>query len=418
MLEKPSDLKPAKSILSRLGLSREPGRAAPYLRAILAFIKEAPGVGWALKGTSEALKELADEEDDQVLEKHFERLFAVETRTLKSIEALAQIASITFSQQNALLAHLEQKGLLTDSKQLTGFAFEAALDAYRGRILAEYQYADHRGIEGATRAAHVASLPLDDVYVIPSLLPEQNQLNQSQRESEVLQALLDQQDLSFSKRNSLEEEYALLSGGQWQQSASAESQLYSLGTVLKGAQQAVIIGSPGTGKSTLVRYLARTCAFGLEAMHERLAWAEDISPIVIQLAAFADARSVRPDITLQDFLEEILIKRGGEALRAAMAEEMSNGRVFFFLDGVDEIPESHVRAAIVQAVDQFIVQHNLNRFLITSRPYGYIRLAGNITHLQLPNFTHKQVEEFISKWHKAFEIRQHPQAPDLERAKT
>jgi predicted NACHT family NTPase len=60
--------------------------------------------------------------------------------------------------------------------------------------------------------------------------------------------------------------------------------------------------------------------------------------------------------------------------------------------------------------------HAANRFMVTSRPYGYIRLAGEIAHFQLPNFSSQQVDSFVLQWQRAFERWQRPDAPDLAAA--
>ncbi|MFP5261499.1 MAG: hypothetical protein ACLGJB_06285 [Blastocatellia bacterium] len=198
-----------KSLAARFGLSDERSKAAPYLRALLAFVKEVPGVGWAFKGTSEALKELAAEEDQQKLER---RLFAVSQQTHEDIGALAELGRVIFLQQNAVLARLEEGGLPAERKRLTEFAIDASLVAYRSRIACEHKYADHRGIEGGSRTAHIASLPLDEIYVMPRLLPERDRVNVSNREKDILKTLLDDRDIPTDQRSRLEEEYAVLTG--------------------------------------------------------------------------------------------------------------------------------------------------------------------------------------------------------------
>lgn len=86
------------------------------------------------------------------------------------------------------------------------------------------------------------------------------------------------------------------------------------------------------------------------------------------------------------------------------------------LDGVDEVPEDTARAALVQAVDTFILDHSANYCLVTSRPYGYVRLAGDLPHYQLLHFTQEQVTTFVHQWQRTFEGWLHPKTPNLEAA--
>lgn len=417
---------PGSSPLSRIGLSSEPSRAAPYLRAILTFVKvsseeqlkQIPVIGPLLLGAGEALKDLSEEQDDRELERRVESLLTIGEQTQEEIKLLAGLAGLIFAQQRQLAAQLQGAGLTADRLQLAGLATEAALIAYQSRVARDYQYVDNRGIEGGTRAEHAAALPLDDIYIVPRLLPERARENVRAREKDVLNKLLgDRGDLSYEQRVRLEEEYAVISGERWRPGAKVQDEGLSLGRALERAPHAVVIGGPGVGKSVMTRYLARACALGRSAMAERLGWSDQLIPVLIPLAAFADARTSNPGLKLRDFLDARMAARGGDALRVAIAEELEKGRLYVILDGVDEVPDSHSRAAIVQAVDEFILDHSDNRFLVTSRPYGYIRLAGDLSHLQMLNFSPAQVEEFIQRWQRAFERRQHPDAPNYEEAK-
>lgn len=413
------------SLLEHLGHSNEPSAAAPYLRVILTFlreygeeqIKQIPVVGPLLYGATAALLQLSEEEDGASLERRIEHILTVGTETQEDINFLIGLAGLIFIRQNEILARLQEAGLPAQPKQLAEFATGAALVAYRNRVARDYQYVDNRGIEGVTRATHAAALPLDDVYIVPRLLPERERENVREREKDVLKNLIDDRgDLTLEQRIRLEEEYAVITGERWRPGTKAPDEGLVLGKALEQARHVVVIGSPGVGKSAMTRYVARICALGAYAVEQRLGWNEQLTPIVLPLAAFADARGSQPNLKLRDFLDKKMTERGGDALRVVISDELSKGRAFILLDGVDEVPESHARAAIVQAVDEFIADHSTNRCLVTSRPYGYVRLAGDLTHFQLLNFSPAQVEEFVRRWQCAFERRQHPDAPDMTNA--
>jgi hypothetical protein len=418
-----------RSVLQRFGLGKEPGKEAPYLRAILVGLKEMgseqikqiPVLGPFLSGAGAALLELSSEEDDARLDAKISQLFATGEQSRETLETLSALAAAIYLQQGSLLEHLQTLGLPAERPQLTAFALEAALAAWRGRVARDYQYADYRGIEGGTREEHAASLPLDDVYVLPRLVPERDQADARDREGKLLKDLLDNQDLSPEERARREEAFAVLTGERWRARQKEGASGGAVDYVLSEVRHAVVIGGPGVGKSTLTRFLARTCALGRKAMKERLidrpGWGyQDLTPIVLPLAGYADARLRDKDPSLRKYLDGILVDRGGEALQAAMDQELRAGRVFLLLDGVDEIPDSRERILVVKAVDRFLADYKANRFLLTSRPYGYVRLAGDIPHFLLPNFSPEQVATFVHQWQRAFERWRHPQAPDLAKA--
>ena len=403
-----------------------PGDGAPWrarlLRAILAFAKTAteeqlrqlPLIGPALLGAGEALDVLADEVDDDRLEARVEEILSVGSQTSQQIQLLVGLAGLVFHRQEALLGYLQQAGLPAQPALLDGLAREAALAAYRGAVAAEYQYVDYRGIAGVTREEHAASLPLDAVYVVPRLVSQERGLAASGREEEerLLRELLHEEEPA--RHAQLEEQYAAATGAHWRPPKEEPGQ--PLGASLKEAGQLVVLGGPGTGKSTLVRFLARACALGGAGMEAALGWQEELLPVVLPLAAYALARSQEPALSLAAFLDGRMAERAGEALRAAVAGELAAGRVLLLLDGVDEVQEDRVNVA--REVEGFIRDHAACRILVTSRPHGYIRLEGDIAHWTLPNFAPQEVEQFTHRWQRAFEQWRHPQAADLARAET
>ena len=161
--------------------------------------------------------------------------------------------------------------------------------------------------------------------------------------------------------------------------------------------------------------MARVCALGSEKMQERLAWSEDLTPVVVPLARFADALTRNGSLGLRDFILDQVEERGGRTLRGAIAHRLDRGRVLLMLDGVDE-PLTESRASVVKAIDRFRVDNCDNRVLVTSRPFGYARLGGDLAHCELPNFSRRQVRAFVEHWHTAFEHWQHPTAANDDRA--
>jgi HEAT repeat protein len=412
-----------RTALAHLGLGKEAGKAAPYLRALLAGVKEGlsdlirrvPFFGPLALGTGAALLELANEQDDQALEKKVGELLSGVEHSGETLEVLALFAQAIYVQQALLLERLELGGAGGGRAQLTAVAAATALAAYRGRVAQGFRYADYRGIEGMTREEHAAALPMDEVYVGARLVAEALGADSRERERELLKRL-DDQDLSPRERMALEEEFAGLTEERWRGGKQQKGEGQPAAAALAAARHAVVIGGPGVGKSSLVRYLSRATALGEQATLERLGWAETLMPVVLPLAAFADARSREAGLSLRRFLDCRLGTQGGQALREAVTAEIDGGRAYFLLDGIDEIPDSRDRMTIVQAVDRFVAEHAANRFLITSRPAGYVRLAGDVPHFRLPNFSPEQVAEFLGRWHRAFERWRHPAAPDLAAA--
>ena len=75
------------------------------------------------------------------------------------------------------------------------------------------------------------------------------------------------------------------------------------------------------------------------------------------------------------------------------------------LDGLDEIADLEVRKEVSNWVQTQMVAFRENRFIITSRPFGFRDnpLSG-VTLLEARHFTPEQVERFVHKWYLANEI--------------
>jgi hypothetical protein len=409
---------------------------ARWARLVLAFIKGAaseqlkqvPVVGPLISGGFEVVQQLSDESASQEADAILERLASGQQDAAAGVEQLQQdlvvltaLSVASFSLQRelfewvAISADNGERPLL--AAELSQYGLQAALVVHGRRVALEWQYADHRGIAGGARAAHVASLPLDEVYVEPVLLTETAISELSEREQEVLLLLLDRDNLTAGEYALFTEEYAALTGRRWRPGQHPAQSAVVVGEALGLIRHAVVLGSPGVGKSAMSRYLARTCGLGTEVVRQRLGWAQAPTPVLVPLAAYADARVQQPRLELRHFLEQVLTTRGGAVLAAAVGRELDEGRALVLLDGVDEVPDYTARSRIVQAVDRFLVDHPTCRCIVTSRPYGYLRLAGEIPHFHLPNFTSKQVETFVRRWQAAFERKRHPDAPDLNYAR-
>jgi hypothetical protein len=267
-----------------------------------------PGGGLLVKA-AKGMLDLSDAADDAELGEQIEQLMAIGGKTHDEVEGIAILAQLMLLRQDEILERLEAKAPSVGRPELDEIARQTALVAYRNRIAQDCLYADYRGIEGVTHEGHAAALLLDQVYVKPRLWPEREQQDAAGRENLLLKQLEDE-DLSPIERARLQEEYAALTGKRWGAGREEMQPGLEIGEALVTTRQAVILGGPGVGKSVLLRYLARSCALGDQVAQERLGWPEAPLPILIPLAAFADARVASSQLSLREFVDQRMAKRG------------------------------------------------------------------------------------------------------------
>ncbi len=174
--------------------------------------------------------------------------------------------------------------------------------------------------------------------------------------------------------------------------------------VLQRHSGVVVLGDPGAGKTTFVKYLALRLARG-EGKQIGL---DDYLPILLPLAAFANALTAR-DIRLDDFIAEYFAGIGADLPIGEMLKEALNaGRALILLDGLDEVRDIGVRNMVVERVVDFFAFHRRggNKFVLTSRVVGYRAVrpsAEDLVECTIVDFEEDEIEEFVKYWTSAIE---------------
>jgi len=169
--------------------------------------------------------------------------------------------------------------------------------------------------------------------------------------------------------------------------------------VLKKHSGVIVLGDPGAGKTTFVKYLALCLARG-EGKKVGLA---DYLPILLPLAAFANALETR-DIPLDDFIIEYFKEIGANLPVGEMLHEaLKAGRTLILLDGLDEVRDLNVRNTVVERVMDFYAFHRRqgNKFVLTSRIVAYRAVrpaAEDLAECTIIDFEDGEIEEFIGHW--------------------
>ena len=138
--------------------------------------------------------------------------------------------------------------------------------------------------------------------------------------------------------------------------------------VLGPGKPVVLLGDPGTGKSTLVNYLVWLLARpDQQIWNKRMgAWLLPI-PIVLRELRLREAKDFEG--LLDAFLNHIMCKplRDGKYLHQVLAD----GKAFILFDGIDEIGNLAVRKSLRDAVFDGFNRYPDCRWLLSSRIVGY-----------------------------------------------
>ncbi|MFQ6059444.1 MAG: NACHT domain-containing protein, partial [Anaerolineae bacterium] len=170
-------------------------------------------------------------------------------------------------------------------------------------------------------------------------------------------------------------------------------------------QRLVILGDPGAGKTTFLRYVALALAAGPEVTGKRLGVKADWLPILFPIAAYAEKLKDDPDLSLTDYLPQYFKARELPDLGALFRAEMEQGNCLFLLDGLDEVGSPGDRLAAVKRVADLARRYPDNRVIVTSRMAGYHQapLADDFVHLTIQPFDDEDIERFAHQWCHAYE---------------
>jgi len=146
----------------------------------------------------------------------------------------------------------------------------------------------------------------------------------------------------------------------------------------------MILGKPGSGKSTFLRHLAVACC-----KSEFLA---DHIPILIELRFIKD--------TSQFNLLNAIHREFRLADRGQTEEILNQGKVLILLDGLDEVP-GQSRRDVQDHIYEFSQQYYKNRFILTCRTQTTEYTLATFNCVEVADFNPEQVEIFAQNWFTA-----------------
>ncbi len=160
----------------------------------------------------------------------------------------------------------------------------------------------------------------------------------------------------------------------------------------------VILGDPGSGKTTHLKRLLLWC---LREPPEEHGLPAGILPVFLPL------RDLR-DLTkgLDAFIEQELQGPHLESSPGFGRRLLGHGRLLFLLDGLDEVPDLARRAEVARWIESALENHPQSRFVVTCRFAGYsseVRLGAQFLEMHLRPLTTEQAEEFIRRWYRIVE---------------
>ncbi|WP_405726746.1 HEAT repeat domain-containing protein [Streptomyces sp. NBC_00028] len=186
---------------------------------------------------------------------------------------------------------------------------------------------------------------------------------------------------------------------------------FSVGERLDQSKHLVVLGDPGAGKSTMLRWIATAYLLRMKADPD---WSQlpdvdtlpdaDWLPLLIRCR---DLDTRRITGSLEEMIRHHLCDTEFSSEEAAeltplLLRRMREGRVLLLIDGLDEISEPGLRARFCRKVEKIHLAFPEAPVIVTSRIVGYremkLRITRGFEHVTVQELTPQDKDDFARRW--------------------
>ena len=201
-------------------------------------------------------------------------------------------------------------------------------------------------------------------------------------------------DLAYAREWQLDAAYLTLEATDQQDAPIAADR------VLAGNDRVLLRGGAGSGKTTLVQWLAVASTRQQHAYEPELAHLLGRVPFVLPLRrVIRDGRPPTPD----QFLHAVRSSLAGAQPDGWADRVLSAGRAVVLVDGIDEIP-ANARMETRRWIRDLVRDYPGNLWLVTARPSAVDEdwlTADDFAELSLAPMSRPNVLAFVRRWHTA-----------------
>ncbi|MFF6784355.1 HEAT repeat domain-containing protein [Streptomyces sp. NPDC012510] len=193
--------------------------------------------------------------------------------------------------------------------------------------------------------------------------------------------------------------------------ARGTAKRFSVGERLQASKRLVVLGDPGAGKSTMLRWIATAYLLRMKADPD---WNQlpdagtlpdtDWLPLLIRCREIDESKDLGSleEIIRQHLRNYQFSDRDAESLAATLLDAIRDGRVLLLFDGLDEISHPALRAKFCRHIEQVHIAYPESSIIVTSRIVGYremgVRITRGFEHVTVLDLTPEDKNDFAHRW--------------------
>ena len=153
----------------------------------------------------------------------------------------------------------------------------------------------------------------------------------------------------------------------------------------------MVLGGPGTGKSTFLRRI------GLEVLRGKQGeFKHRCIPVFIELKQFRSG-----DIDIKQTIAEEFRICGFPEHERFTDKALEQGKLLVLLDGLDEVATEQVEN-VIQQIQNFVDLYDQNHFITSCRVAAYRHNLRRFTDVVMAEFDDDQIQTFINNWFRPY----------------
>ena len=155
-------------------------------------------------------------------------------------------------------------------------------------------------------------------------------------------------------------------------------------------KRVVVLGGPGAGKTTFLKFLA--LAYSDEAIFKKTKLKNSQLPIYIHLPLLA-----REKVSLTENISALLKERTGDHAAVFYSRALEHGACTVFLDSLDEVPQQS-RQDVIDRINRFATLYPKCGIVISCRTADYKPVFEGFSEIELARLTKEAVITIVKAW--------------------